>query len=636
MSLVLALVFASASPFSLTSTTPRTVQDYTALDRGWRFSPDDDPAFAAPDFDDSAWEVQSRPLEVQLQRPHLRGWYRLAVDVAPETLANSAHMILANSVLVTMYVDGRLVLEQDRLHLFPAVESAVAFQTPGRHVIALRVENLEADQLRKIGFEVGFLLMAGDRASLNDFMLKSRIAEAMSVFFAGCAGMLGFLHLLLFAFGRYERGNLYFGLLALSLAAITLSNWLSGVVTTSRGALWVFDGFKVTIVFACMSGLRFYYGAFLMKKPAIYWVFVVASAVVLVTMPYMGQLPAMIFACLALLEQLRVIIVANLRRVEGAWLVGIGGACSVFTGVLSALGSLLVIDTSRWPALFWAYGFFVLLITSSIYLARRVTRNQELLDNLARAHEQLQQAQARLIQSEKMASLGQLVAGIAHEINTPVGAINSVKDTQARALQKVREELGAELESRPKLQNLLKVLGDGTSVLAAGSERVSNLVKRLRSFARLDEAEMKAVDLHQGLDDSLLLVKHELRDRISVTKEYGPLPEILCYPGQLNQVFLNLLINAAQAIEGPGEIHVRTHLENGRAHVAIRDSGTGIKPENLKKIFDPGFTTKSMKVGTGLGLAICYQIVEAHKGELRVESEVGKGSTFTVVIPVSA
>lgn len=635
MSLVLALVLASAAPFALTSTTPRTLEGYTLLNRGWRFTPEDDPAFALPGYDDSGWEEKTIPFEMRLERPHVRGWYRLTVDVAPENIANSEHMILANSVWVTMYIDGRRVLNQDRIHIFPAVESAVAFQRPGRHVIAVRAENLEADQLRKIGFEVGFLLLAGDRTSLNTFMLHWRIAEAMSIFFAGCAVMLGFLHLLLFAFGRYERGNLYFALMALSLAAITLSNWLTGMVTTSRGILWVFDGFKVTVVFACMFGLQFYYGAFLEKRPKIYWVFVAASIALFIAMPWIGQLPAMIFACVALLEQLRVIIIANIRRVEGAWLVGIGGASSVFTGVISALGSLGIFDATKLPELFWAYGFFVLLITSSIYLARRVTRNQELLDNLARAHQQLQQAQARLIQSEKMASLGQLVAGIAHEINTPVGAINSVKDTQTRALQKVREELGPELEARPKLQSLLKVLGDGTDVLAKGSERVSNLVKRLRSFARLDEAEMKAVDLHQGLDDSLLLVKHELRDRITVSKEYGALPEIVCYPGQLNQVFLNLLINAAQAIEGKGEIHVRTYLENGRAHVAIRDTGTGIKPENLKKIFDPGFTTKSMKVGTGLGLAICYQIVEAHKGELRVESEVGKGSTFTVIIPVS-
>ena len=159
-------------------------------------------------------------------------------------------------------------------------------------------------------------------------------------------------------------------------------------------------------------------------------------------------------------------------------------------------------------------------------------------------------------------------------------------------------------------------------------------MRRLRSFARLDQAELKKADIHEGLEDTLALVHHELKHHIEVKRDYGALPPISCYPGKLNQVFLNLLNNARQAIRGKGEIGIRTFVRNDREHIAVSDTGSGISPEHLRKIFDPGFTTKGVGVGTGLGLSICYQIVQDHRGEILVESEPGKGTTFTVVLPM--
>ena len=155
----------------------------------------------------------------------------------------------------------------------------------------------------------------------------------------------------------------------------------------------------------------------------------------------------------------------------------------------------------------------------------------------------------------------------------------------------------------------------------------------MRSFARLDEAELKRVDIHEGLENTLELVRHDLEDDIEVLREYGEVPEIVCYPGRLNQVFLSLLVNAIQAIEGPGQIGITTLQQDEKLHVVIRDTGGGIPEEHIDKVFDPGFTTKGVGVGTGLGLSICYQVMQDHKGEIRLESKRGEGTTATCILP---
>jgi signal transduction histidine kinase len=163
---------------------------------------------------------------------------------------------------------------------------------------------------------------------------------------------------------------------------------------------------------------------------------------------------------------------------------------------------------------------------------------------------------------------------------------------------------------------------------------VINIVRRLKSFARLDEAELKTVDIHEGLEDTLILIHHELKHNITVVKNFGDVPPLSCFPGQLNQVFLNLLINSKQAIKGKGTISITTFVKNNKTHIVIKDNGVGIPKEKLRRIFDPGFTTKGRGVGAGLGLSICYQIIQDHRGEIKVESVLGKGATFTVVLPM--
>jgi signal transduction histidine kinase len=252
--------------------------------------------------------------------------------------------------------------------------------------------------------------------------------------------------------------------------------------------------------------------------------------------------------------------------------------------------------------------------------------NAQLTQTLA----QLRAAQAQLVQSEKMAALGSLVAGLAHEINTPLGAITSNTDAVVRGLGKLRADVPA---GRADVWRLVDEL---LGINAEACRRISVIVTNLRTFARLDEAEWKTADMREGMDSTLALVEHLHRGRIEIVRDYAAVPPIACHPGQLNQVFMNLLVNAIQAIDGPGTIRVRLAVEGRHLKVEVEDTGAGIAPAHLGRVFDPGFTTKGVGVGTGLGLAICHRIVEAHAGTIGVTSRPGAGSTFTVRLPLEA
>jgi len=249
-----------------------------------------------------------------------------------------------------------------------------------------------------------------------------------------------------------------------------------------------------------------------------------------------------------------------------------------------------------------------------------------------------EEIKAQLSQSEKMASLGLLIAGLAHEINTPLGAINSNNDTISRSIVRIRQLLqnsdhddaSARKRDTGRLVDLMEQVCENTSL---ATERLIGIVSSLKNFSRLDEADRKEADIHEGIESTLTIVQHKLRNRIRVEKQYGDIPPVECHPNRLNQVFMNLLVNAAQAIPERGTITIRTSRAGDSVRIAISDTGVGIPIENLPKIFDPGFTTKGVGVGTGLGLPICFKIIQEHQGKIEVESS-DRGTTFTIVLPL--
>ena len=259
---------------------------------------------------------------------------------------------------------------------------------------------------------------------------------------------------------------------------------------------------------------------------------------------------------------------------------------------------------------------------------------------LEEAHRQLQETQAQLILQEKMASLGTMVAGFAHEINNPMGAVHSAADVANRCVARLERVLEAEgagdRAADEESAQTLRILRDSVRVIGSGEERITRLVESLRNFARLDEAEFQLADLHEGLDSSLHLLGQELGTRIQVRREYGEIPRTFCAAAQINQVFLNVLRNAVQAIEGEGKIDIRTGLEGECIGVRVRDTGSGIPPEQLERIFDLHFSAKSSRVKLGSGLSMAYRIVQEHDGDLRIDSEPGQGTEVTILLPVRA
>jgi signal transduction histidine kinase len=261
----------------------------------------------------------------------------------------------------------------------------------------------------------------------------------------------------------------------------------------------------------------------------------------------------------------------------------------------------------------------------------RTTQLESANRELTAAYGDLKQAQAQLVHSEKMASLGRLVAGVAHEINNPVSAIA----TNVAPLRR-RLERAAACVPNGDAGSLLREAQEIVALMARGAERTAAIVKDLRTFSRLGESVRKPVDLHEGLEVSLRLLESRWRGRIEVHRDYGPLPLVECDPGQINQVFMNLIANACDAIRGRGNLWMTTRAADARVSIVIRDDGEGVPPDVIGRVFDPFFTTKDVGAGTGLGLAICHGIVAAHGGRLTVESAPGTGATFRVELPVEA
>lgn len=264
----------------------------------------------------------------------------------------------------------------------------------------------------------------------------------------------------------------------------------------------------------------------------------------------------------------------------------------------------------------------------------------------------LEDAQGQLLQSEKLASVGQLAAGVAHEINNPIGFINSNLGSLKKQVADLLSVIAAYERAEPALASspeLLAAIGEAKaaadldflrddiqSLIAEsldGAHRVKKIVDNLKDFSRVDSAEWQYANLEQGLESTLNIVWNELKYKAEVVRQFAGLPEVECIASQINQVFLNLLVNAAHAIETHGTITLRTGFDDHVVWIEVEDTGKGIKPEHMGRIFEPFFTTKPVGQGTGLGLSLAYGIVQRHRGQLEVRSELGQGTVFRLTLP---
>jgi two-component system, NtrC family, sensor kinase len=295
------------------------------------------------------------------------------------------------------------------------------------------------------------------------------------------------------------------------------------------------------------------------------------------------------------------------------------------------------------------------LVHSFNEMARNIAEAREALEGkveeLRGANVEIKDAQGVLIQSAKMVSLGQLVAGVAHELNNPIGFISSNMHHLSEYVESIRrwvaayqgmrsqlpaqsqEEL-AKLEKELEIDFILKDMVDLTRSCVEGANRTKEIVLGLRTFSRMDESAMRLSDLHEGIRTTLKLLVTELKDRVNLHEEFGPIPDVECNLSQVNQVFMNLISNAAQAIAGRGDIWIRTRRDGDKVKIEVEDNGSGMPEEVRQKIFDPFFTTKAVGKGTGLGLSIAYGLIEKHHGQIEVESQAGKGTRFIITLPL--
>lgn len=291
------------------------------------------------------------------------------------------------------------------------------------------------------------------------------------------------------------------------------------------------------------------------------------------------------------------------------------------------------------------------LLYANIELEERVEQRTEALaernHTLKQTIDALKQAQAQLVQSEKMSTIGLLTAGIAHEINNSVNFISSnlppLQD-DINDILAILEQYESTCVSSPQVEeikakiNLDYTVTETKNLLAGmneGAQRTINIVKDLRTFSRVDETTFKKINLAANIDSTLSLLQHHFKDKITIHRYYEDLPEIECNPGKLNQAIMNILINAAAAIKDKGEITLSLTKANEQVRIGIKDTGMGMDAETQAKIFEPFFTTKEVGKGTGLGLAITYKIVEDHHGTIVVQSELGKGTEFIIILPIS-
>jgi signal transduction histidine kinase len=249
----------------------------------------------------------------------------------------------------------------------------------------------------------------------------------------------------------------------------------------------------------------------------------------------------------------------------------------------------------------------------------------------------LKKTQAQLLQSEKMASIGKLTAGIAHEINNPVGAVSSAVDSSARGVEIILKALKANQNSMEgkSLQKTLQVLQNNIQIMAKAGNRIKDLVNQLNKFTGLDQAEYRKVNIHERLDSVLAIIQHDVDGRVSIKKKYGKISEIYAFANEINQVFMIVLTNSVHAIEKEGTITIKTSQDDNVINIEISDTGKGIPAENLNSLLDFNFTTKYSRIGMGMGLVSAYNIIQKHKGEMVIRSEVGKGTTVIITLPIS-
>ncbi len=669
----------ASSQTILSLDSPRDQSGFIPLTDNWRYHPGDSMAWADPAFDDSDWEA-GVATELSSQRGPQSGWsgigwFRLHLEVAPELRNIPLALMHQQSGAAEIYLDGKRIHavgqvaasreQEETIVQWDIVEPLlISFDNGAEHVVAVRFSNSWSETIHREGFPAGFEMSIGDwRTGVRHHVARTRSWTSNQMLFSGLAVAFALLHLLMFAFYPRIRANLYHALFTGSVAVFTYLAFELLFVSDPVRYLFLIQVLKVASLLFVIFGLRLLYDLFYPRPPVQFRLLTAGAVLISLGVLYIQIGLVYLYAILVLIEMFRVVLRAILKKQDGARIIGVGFLLFIVATVYQILMSVNILDELSGPfEIVYIYGVGSLLISTSVQLARNFARVNTNLEEYSRTLEakvderttevraknvqleetlnELKGTQAQLIQSEKMASLGRLVAGVTHELNTPVGAIKSIEDTLGRAVTRLKEALGRALpledENSRAVHAALKVITDARQVVATGTDRVEGIVESLRNFARLDEAEFQVADLHEGIESTLTLLHAEIGDHVTIVKEYGDIGPIHCSPSQLNQAFMQVISNAAQSIQGSGEIGIRTFGDGDNIQVQITDTGAGIPSEQLEQIFEFGFGATGNRVKMKLGLSITYNIIQDHKGEIKIDSEVGQGTEVTITLPTGS
>ena len=654
----------------------------------------DDPAWAAPDFDDRNWEKGVDPWLPVSSLPQQGwqgiGWFRLKLRMEPPLKSQSLGFTLFHRGAIEVYLDGRLVyqsgsvgasLEEEKPR--PDISPFTLPLEAGReHVLALRYSNAHFYDTAGARWQggSGLKLYWGDLATMRHFQSATRLVEGLYVgFFIAFSLLFG----LLFVLYREERLFLYSTLLygCWALAVLIVSELTFMHITSFFIPIWAI--WSVLVIGGSLALLRLLYAFFYPATPKIFYGFLIAGSITTFVAAVRFDNISLIslYFIPLFLEVLRIVVVALWRKKRWAWIVGLGFLPIIVLGtidMLNELGSLV----APWAGTPFEPGLVIIFFMSAslaIYVGMRfadanrslaqansdlVEANRD-LDEINRTLEErveertteLRASQAQLIQSEKMASLGQLTAGIAHEIKNPLNFVNNFASLSIDLADELVDELAASPEKtvaeiRDELGDILTDLKHNAIKINEHGKRADGIVMNMLDHARSTPERHSLTDVHALLDQYINLafraVNVQREDfRCDIQKDYDEKIDLLeVAPQEIGRVILNLLKNAFEAIyerasEESGEynptIQISTRDCDGEVEIRVSDNGVGIPRQAQDKIFEPFFTTKPAGEGTGLGLSLSYDIVtQGHGGTLTVESEEGRGSTFIVALPVNS
>lgn len=614
---------------------------------GWRFRSGHAEVWAARDFDDSGWMVLDS-LETSLSEATRKrigwtgeGWFRLRLRVDPDLPAESVGLLYGHSGALAIYLDGLLLDTSGQVASHQAEETVYLIGdvkrltllplTPGaEHVIAVRFSNHSTLELFDSPDELGFATFLVDVPQWGRLVQRYVYTSVFHQTLFAVPLAFGLFHLLLFLYHRRQVGHLFYALFALSVAVLIYVPLHLGYVHTLREFALLRLTFKWALLAVPLTALLFLYTEFLggpsrLFKSACVLVVGVGALALVIPLDFIYYVVLLLFV-----DVVRVVVIGLRRDIPGAFILRAGWflfACSCLVQVLMELD---VIEAPKGPFVFfpYIYGTLILVVSMSVYLARAVGRtNRELEDKLEQVGVLSAHAleHEREVQSAKLSTLTHLVAGIVHELNSPVGAIRSAGDTLSRAVARLR----VNIPSGPAL----KAIDGATSALESATDRIGTILSGFKSFSHLDEAEWQIARLEEGLDSTVAIMDSQWGGEITVDRQYGGLPAIWCAPARLNQVFMHLITNALQAMDGRGTIRLRTWVEADLVCVGIGDDGVGIPAEQLSGLFDIAFRRRA-RVKMGMGLVADAHTVSEHGGQMHVHSKVGVGTEVIIRLPL--